>query len=127
MRSSLSVTRSEVMTGTAAGEAGAVDHNADVEDCIEPDDVRDADGDAVDDLDDGSRGGDGMSAVVRAVTVTVIAAERTLSAPPTMKAASSSVCVPFDSEGSGATQSKSAVDAEGVQAAPPSSDLVPST
>jgi hypothetical protein len=116
------------MMGNALGEAWAVDHRADVEDCTKLDDVRDADDDAVDDLDDvGSRGVDGMTAVVSPVTVTVSGAERTLSGPSTVKAASSSVCVPRDIEGSGAEQSKSAVDVEFVHEAAASSDLEPST
>ncbi len=114
--------------GNAPAEAWAVDHRAGVEDCTTLDDVRDADEGPVDDLDDvGSKGADGMTAVVSGATVTVSGAERTLSGPSTVKAASSSVCVPLDIEGSRAVQSKSAVDAEFVHEAAASSDLEPST
>jgi hypothetical protein len=105
----------------------AVDHRADADDCTRFDGVRDADDDAADDFDDGSRGADGMTAVVSGVTVTASGAERALSGPPTVNAASSRVCGPFDIEGSGALQSKSADDAEGAHEAPRSSDLEPST
>jgi hypothetical protein len=86
----LSATPSEVTTGNAAGEAGAVDHS-DVEDCAREDDVLDADDEAVDGFDDGCGDADGTTAVVSPVTVTVSGAERALSGPSTVKVASSSV------------------------------------
>jgi hypothetical protein len=117
------------MIGSAAGAAGVVDQRAGVEDVKELDDVRGADDGGVEDLDDiGCEGADGGATVaVTGATVTLRGVERALSGPSTRKVASSSVCVPLDIEGSGALQSKSAVDAECVQEAPVSSDLEPST
>jgi hypothetical protein len=117
------------MIGNAAGAAGAVDQSADIEDVKEVDDVRGADDGGTGDLDDiDCEGADGgATVVVTGATVTLRGVERALSGPSTMKVASSSVCGPLDIEGSGALQSKSAVDAERVQEAPVSSDLEPST